>query len=421
MKKKSVPAASSFFRQMIDLVPHFIFAKDIEGRYILANEAVAQVYGIPAEDICQMCDADFAYNLEEAEGFRRDDLEVLRTGKIKHINEVITDREGNLRDLMTTKVPFESPETGPGVLGICIDVTERNAAMRKIAYLAEHCHLTGLPNRSQLQVFLEEPLRNGEPCAVLFIDLDQFKELNDSLGHRVGDAFLTIIAARLEQMRNPDDFVCRFGGDEFIFVLRNTTADAASAFALELLRILADPVTVEGISLIVSGSIGIAQSPEHGTAKSLLLMHADAALYKAKGLGRNTFQWYTEELQVAADRRLIIHNGLRTAVHNAELKLHLQPIVDAQTGAYISAEALLRWNSLEHGPISPGEFIPIAEETGIIRVIGRSKRPAGRSALGSTEGSTYTSASISLHSNCSPPVLRTTFGTPAERWGCHWK
>ncbi len=187
MKKKPVPAASSFFRQMIDLVPHFIFAKDAEGRYILANEAVAKAYGIPAEQICQLCDADFAPCPEEAAGFRRDDLEVLRSGKTKYINEVITDCNGNVRDLMTTKVSFDSPETGMGVLGICIDVTERNATLRKIAYLAQHCHLTGLPNRSQLSVFLDKSIQNGEPCALLFVDFDHFKNIHDSLGHLVGE------------------------------------------------------------------------------------------------------------------------------------------------------------------------------------------------------------------------------------------
>lgn len=370
MRKKPIPAASSFFRQMIDLVPHFIFAKDAEGRYILANEAVAKAYGIPAERICQLCDADFAPNPEEAAGFRRDDLEVLRSGKIKHINEVITDCDGNVRDLMTTKVPFDSPETGPGVLGICIDVTERNATLRKIAYLARHCHLTGLPNRSQLSVFLEESIRDGESCAVLFVDLDQFKQINDSLGHCVGDACLKIISARFGQMCDPKDFVCRFGGDEFIFVLRNASADAASVFSAELLRIVAEPIVVGGMALRSSCSIGIARSPEHGTAESVLMQHADAALYKAKARGRNTFQWYSEELHHAADRRLFIYNGLQTAARNAELELYAQPIVDAQSGVYASAEALLRWHSREHGLISPDEFIPLAEETGLIRAIG---------------------------------------------------
>ncbi|PXW86060.1 diguanylate cyclase/phosphodiesterase [Nitrosomonas sp. Nm84] len=370
MRKKSIPAASSFFRQMIDLVPHFIFAKDAEGRYILANEAVAKAYGISAERICQLCDADFAPNAEEAAGFRRDDLEVLRSGKIKYINEVITDCDGNVRDLMTTKVPFDSPETGPGVLGICIDVTERNAALRKIAYLAEHCHLTGLPNRSQLSVFLEEPIQNGESCALLFVDLDQFKQINDSLGHCVGDVFLQLISARFEQARDPKDFVCRLGGDEFIFVLRNTSTDAVSAFSSELLRIVAEPVAINGMTLMITCSIGVAQSPEHGTAEDVLMKHADAALYKAKKLGRNAFQWYTEELQHAADRRLFVYNELQAAVRNGELELLVQPIVDAQSGVYGSAEALLRWHSRERGLISPDEFIPLAEESGLIRVIG---------------------------------------------------
>jgi len=370
MRKKSIPAASSFFRQMIDLVPHFIFAKDAEGRYILANEAVAKAYGIPAERICQLCDADFAPNPEEAAGFRRDDLEVLRSGKIKYINEVITDYDGNVRDLMTTKVPFDSPETGPGVLGICIDVTERNAALRKIAYLAQHCHLTGLPNRSQLSVFLEEPIRNGEPCALLFVDLDQFKQINDSLGHCVGDACLKIISTRFEQVCDPKDFVCRIGGDEFIFVLRNASADEASVFSAELLRVVAEPIVISGMALRSSCSIGIARSPEHGTAENALMQHADAALYKAKARGRNRFQWYSEELHHAADRRLFIHNGLQTAARNAELKLYVQPIVDAQSGVYASAEALLRWHSRERGLIPPDEFIPLAEETNLIRVIG---------------------------------------------------
>ena len=133
---------------------------------------------------------------------------------------------------------------------------------------------------------------------------------------------------------------------------------------------MAEPVTIEGMTLASSCSIGIAQSPEHGTAKNVLMKHADAALYKAKARGRNTFQWYSEELQYAADRRLFIYNGLQAATRNAELELYVQPIVDARSGAYISAEALLRWRSRERGLIPPDEFIPLAEEAGLIGMIG---------------------------------------------------
>jgi diguanylate cyclase (GGDEF)-like protein/PAS domain S-box-containing protein len=363
---------SSFLRQVIDLVPHYIFAKDTEGRFVLVNRALADAYGSTVEEIIGKTDADFAKSPEEAANFRKDDLEVINTGTPKLIEaESITDAQQRMRVLQTTKIPFTfAGTTRPGLLGIAIDITEGKETERKIEFLAHHDYLTGLPNRSRLEPFLNEPLATNETFCLLFIDLDYFKHINDSLGHAVGDAFLQTIAGRIREALPPHDFVCRAGGDEFIVVLRSTDRDQVQARAQQLLDVISDPILVDSMSLSSSCSIGISVAPEDGTSVGTLMKHADSALYAAKARGRNTVQRYTQALNAAAGRRLAMYNGLRTAAKQKELDLLFQPIVHAHSRAFVSVEALLRWKSKELGSVSPAEFIPLAEETGLVGALG---------------------------------------------------
>lgn len=362
----------SFFRQVIDLVPHFIFAKDTEGRFVLVNRALAEAYGTTVENLSGKTDADFAASPQEAANFRRDDMEVINTGVAKIIQEeVITDAQNRMRVLQTTKIPFTfAGTTQPGLLGVAIDITARKEAEKKIEFLAHHDHLTSLPNRSRLDVFLQEPLTKGEPFTLLFIDLDHFKNINDSLGHHTGDVFLQTIAQRLKSALGKHDFICRAGGDEFLVVLGGLSRSEAELRVAQLLHTVGEPIPVGSMSLSSSCSVGASVFPDDGDSTAHLMQYADAALYAAKSRGRNTYQFYTQALNAAAGRRLAIYNGLRAAARQREFELHFQPIVNAHTHEYVSIEALLRWKSKDLGYVSPAEFILLAEDTGLIRQIG---------------------------------------------------
>lgn len=362
----------AFLRQVINLVPHFIFAKDADGRFVLVNQALATAYGCAVHELEGKTDADFASSAKEVAQFRKDDLEVMRTGQAKTIEaDLMTDASGVQRVLHTVKIPFRfEGSAGVGVLGIATDVTERNRAQAKVEYLAHHDSLTGLPNRARLEVFLREPLQQRTPFTLFFMDLDHFKDINDSLGHGVGDALLRIVALRLRNALSANDFVCRTGGDEFIVVLLGANRAAAQVRVQAVVELLTAPLTLEAVSLSISASIGAAVFPEDGTTTDLLMKHADAALYSAKANGRNTFEFFTPALKAAAALRLATMDGLRKAVARNEFALHYQPIVRAGSHEWTSIEALLRWTSKELGVVSPGDFVPLAEETGLIGKVG---------------------------------------------------
>lgn len=363
-------SGAAFLRQIINLVPHWIFAKDAEGRYVLVNQSMAESYGCSVEEVEGRYDAHFVPE-DEAAKFRTDDLDVMRSGAAKVIDsEPVTDATGQTRIFSTVKIPFTFGGGSPGILGVATDITARLRDQAHIAYLAHHDSLTGLPNRARLENFLQAPFAQAEPFTLFFLDLDNFKDINDSLGHGVGDALLRIVANRLRTTIGVADFVCRAGGDEFIVVLRGAAGDDARARVQELVESLHAPFTVEDVSLTVSGSAGAAVYPVDGTTTEMLMKHADAALYAAKANGRNTFEFFTPVLKAAAERRLLTMNGLRNAATRNEFSLHYQPIVAAGTHSWVATEALLRWQSPELGAVSPGEFIPLAEETGLIASVG---------------------------------------------------
>jgi diguanylate cyclase (GGDEF)-like protein/PAS domain S-box-containing protein len=262
------------------------------------------------------------------------------------------------------------------VEGIMIDVTERKAAEDKIFQLARTDGLTGLANRSTFierlnQAFLAS--KRGEPsCAVLYLDLDRFKDINDTLGHPIGDLLLKASAERLVSVARETDLVARLGGDEFA-VLQTDTADAASAGALaaKIRTILAEPYLIEGNELHITASIGIAPLSKETPSPEVLLSQADLALYRAKEEGRNQYRFHTESLDVEVRERVSLADDLRQAIEDEELESYYQPQVDLASGLIVGMELLVRWNHPTRGLIMPGEFIPIAEKTGTILVLGR--------------------------------------------------
>ncbi len=255
------------------------------------------------------------------------------------------------------------------------EIGERKQAEGRARHLADHDALTGLPNRRILEDRLTQALalsyRNRKQTAAMFIDLDRFKTINDSLGHASGDRLLQEVAQRLVRQLRVGDTVCRIGGDEFVVVLPEIArgADAAQV-AQKIIETLSDPIGLEGRDVTVTPSIGISVFPEDGSDAETLIRNADAAMYHAKEMGRSNYQFFTEQMNLAASRRLTLENDLRRAVQKGELVVYYQPISELKTGCTVMHEALLRWRHPSRGLVSPTEFIQLAEDTGLILKIG---------------------------------------------------
>jgi diguanylate cyclase (GGDEF)-like protein/PAS domain S-box-containing protein len=254
------------------------------------------------------------------------------------------------------------------------EIVQRKADQERIRQLAHYDPLTGLPNRTLLADRSEHAIsiaqRGGTPLALIFLDLDHFKNVNDSLGHRVGDELLKALSQRLRAVVREQDTVSRLGGDEFILVLPGTDAEGAAHVASKLLETAAQPYHLERHELTITPSIGIALFPHDGADFDTLSKCADAAMYRAKQDGRNTFRFFTPEMQARSDRTLQLENALRRALERQQFELHYQPQMALADGRIVGAEALLRWRHPELGMVSPGEFIPIAENSGLILPIG---------------------------------------------------
>jgi diguanylate cyclase (GGDEF)-like protein/PAS domain S-box-containing protein len=273
------------------------------------------------------------------------------------------------------KPMFDAKGAFIGYRGIGKDITAQRANEARIHYLARNDELTGLANRSAFQEQLAHAIRqshrHGRAIAVLFIDLDRFKNINDTLGHEAGDTLLKEVARRLTSCLRESDTLARWGGDEFVATLEEfDSANDVALIARRVLEMLAVPYMVDGRELVITASVGISAYPEDGLDAQTLLKAADIAMYRAKEAGKNNFQYYSPQMNVHSFERLTMEANLRRALERGEFLLHYQPKVDLRTGALAGAEALIRWQHPDMGLVSPMQFIPLAEETGLIVPIG---------------------------------------------------
>ena len=284
--------------------------------------------------------------------------------------------DGTYHWLLDNGIPrFSLKGKFEGYIGSCFDITERKKDEDIIWQQANYDELTHLPNRRMFQDRLEQDLakshREKLPLALLFIDLDHFKSVNDSLGHEIGDLLLTEAAQRIVVCVRETDTIARLGGDEFTVILSELNdASSIERITVSIIKTLSQPFTIEAQEIYISASIGITLYPNDGNTVSQLLKNADQAMYRAKNLGRNRFSYYTPAMQEAAQKHLQILTDLRSAVAKQQFQLYYQPIVDLTTGKIHKAEALIRWHHPSNGLISPVDFIPIAEESGLIIEIG---------------------------------------------------
>ncbi len=324
---------------------------------------------------------------DDRRAFRRWILKVARGATAMGLDlRVRTPRDGEVLHLHVLGEALRAEDRTVGVVGTIQDATERTHAIQQIHRLAYYDVLTELPNRSRFHEKLAETLevarRTGKPFAIMFLDLDQFKRINDTLGHHMGDDLLRVVAQRLKNVLRVGDSsdvargktlerdVCRQGGDEFIVLLNGvSTEEQAARAATRVVEQLAQPITIASHEVFVSASIGIVLYPRDGDDLDSLLRNADIAMYHAKSEGRNRFAFYHESMRQATARRLSLEHELRRAIENEQFELHYQPQIDMHTGAIVGMEALIRWNHPTLGMLWPQHFIGVAEEAGLIMAI----------------------------------------------------
>jgi diguanylate cyclase (GGDEF)-like protein/PAS domain S-box-containing protein len=364
-------------QSILDNIPQRVFWKDRNSIYLGCNRALATDAGLDAAAaIIGKSDCDLSW-IAMAEHYRDDDQRVMGQDSAKlNFQEQLSRPDGSMRWIQTNKLPLRDRKGKvTGVIGTYEDITERKLAEERVQFLAYYDALTGLPNRTLLQDRLAKALagarRRKDKVAVLFLDLDRFKTINDSLGHSVGDLLLQEVAERLKRWAREQDTVARVGGDEFLIVLSavKDVADAAVA-AGRILDAMIPEFVIQGRSLSVRCSLGISIFPDHGLDAESLIKNADAAMYGAKEGGRNKYSFFTQDMNAQAAERLTLENSLRSALEKGELFLVYQPQMEISTASIIGLEALLRWQHPDLGLVPPDKFIRIAENSGLIVPIG---------------------------------------------------
>ena len=367
-------ATNQRLETIIQSSPLAIYTRDASGRVTSWNPAAERMFGWHASEVLGQALPAGA----EENGTKPDDLRDRALA-----GEVIVEeeahrkrRDGSPIVISSTMAPLRAPSGEVhGYLTIAADITERRAAEQQAEFLAYHDSLTRLPNRPLAEDRMRQVIafaeRTGTKAALLLLDLDNFKSVNESLGHAVGDAVLRKVAERIVECLRDEDTICRPGGDEFLMVLQGLKdAEAAAPVIGRIVERMRDPIRAGDTELSMSVSIGIAIYPDDGKDFDALLKKADIAMYRAKDAGRNTYRFYDEGMNIEVIEHLALRNGLRRALERGEFVLHYQPQVDLGRGTVVAAEALIRWMHPEHGTILPARFIPFAEQDWEIVAIG---------------------------------------------------
>jgi len=354
--------------------PLAIYAINMDHKLTSWNLAAERMFGWEASEIIGLPVPTIPpEEWDQAEALR---YRALSGEQIAAVEVVRQRRDGSRIDVSLTFAPLRDTSGNfYGYQTVVEDITERKAAEQRIEFLAYHDALTGLPNRRLMQDRFHQAAahadRSSTCMALLYLDLDNFKTINDSLGHAAGDTLLIEMAARLSTCVRESDTMCRQGGDEFLILLGDLPdSDAVLTVLPTLQQRLQEAFHAHGNELSSSASIGVALFPKDGTDFETLLQKADMAMYRAKVAGRNTFRFFDDAMNGEAAERLTMLNGLRRALERHEFVLHYQPQIDLVTGTIFGAEALVRWNHPELGLVPPGRFIPVAEESGLIVEIG---------------------------------------------------
>ena len=367
---------------LIDLLPHQIFATNAEGRFILANQATARAYGVSVDRLVGKLQQELHPDRDWVEQILLQEQRIMETGQqlvLPEENNLDPEEPQKVFQVIKTPMPVSEFEQ-PAVLSVAVDITERKQNEEALRKRAFYDPLTELPNRDLLIERLKHAIHRSERqdsplFAVLFLDLDGFKEINDSMGHLVGDRLLIFVAEKLQECIRPGDTVSRLGGDEFAVLLEQIDSEQhAMAIAARIHRELSAPVKIEGKRVFTSTSIGIAlYAPSLCDSEnaSKLLENADMAMYRAKEVGPGHTRVYTPGMRSEAEALVEIKTELREALEREEFIMHYQPIIDLQTGRLNGLEALVRWERPDRGLISPGKFLPIAQRSNMLTTLER--------------------------------------------------
>ena len=373
-KLKAQAAHQSLLDTVLNNMSQGVIMFDGRGQLVFFNQRYLEMYGLSPDVVIRGCDLADLLRHRKAVGTLSVDPE-------KYITELMNDIRLGKTSSTIAKAPdgrvfsvMRKPLEDGGWIATHEDITDRQAAEERIVHMARHDALTDLPNRTMLRERLEYELKRvkrGEGLAVLCLDLDNFKSVNDTLGHPIGDELLKVVADRLRSCIRDSDTIARLGGDEFAIIMTAVEDPrAAVALAKRIRESITRPYHLDGHQLLTDISIGISLAPVDAAEPDLVLKNADMALYGAKADGRGTYRFFEPEMDARMKARRELEMDLRKALANAEFELHYQPLVNLETNAITGFEALLRWNHPVRGLISPAEFIPIAEEIGIIVPVG---------------------------------------------------
>lgn len=377
MAELSLHEAELRYRSIFENAIEGIFQTSPNGNYLIVNPALANIYGYSSPEELISVLNNIQQQLYVLPGRREEFVEAMLANQSVHNFESLVYKKDNTTIWISENARMVHDKAGnlQYYEGTVEDITARKNYDYILDHQAKHDSLTGLPNRYMLNDRLQQSFnfadRHQNKMAVAFVDLDQFKLINDSMGHEVGDELLLIMAKRLSCSIREVDTVVRLGGDEFVILLTNIESVNDVLISMQrVLAAIAAPCVINDLDYVVTSSIGISIYPDDGMEPNTLLKNADSAMYKAKKAGRNNYQIYTQELNEALTERVTMEYRLRLAVENGEFLLHYQPKVNFATGQISGAEALIRWQTPEGELIPPIKFIHIAEETGLIESIG---------------------------------------------------